>query len=196
MQQAPAQAALPLNVIEAPDFARISFSNLEGDRYYLVESRRIVRTPDGNIDFIIKKSNLVFTDTTLPNWKTANKVKFRMTAGRAYNKVDPADNTIINPLIFEERYPDAELPWDYYRLPDAHNQNGELLSDIWSDIEPIQPGLFSYDAEIDVVDADLNADHVWAFYSIVHHGGKRRSHGRRTRRNRNRKHRITRRRKH
>jgi hypothetical protein len=192
MQQAPMQAALPLNVIEAPDFARISFSNLEGNRYYLVESRRIVRTPDGNIDLIVKKSNLVFTDTTLPNWKTADKVKFRMSAGRAYNKIDPADNAIINPEIFEERYPDAELPWAYYRLPDALNQNGELMSDLWSDIEPIQQGLFSYEAEVDVVDADLHADHVWAFYSIVHHGGKRR---RRTRRIRNRKHRTSRRRK-
>lgn len=198
MQQAPAYEALPMKVIKAPDFVRISFPNIEGNRYYLVEHRRIQRTPAGEIDFIVKKSNLVFTDTTLPIWKSANKVKFRLPAGRVYKKIDPADDSIITPGIFEERYPDADLPWEYYRLPDALNQDGELMSDVWSDIEPIQPGLFDYEAEGEAVDADLNADNVWAFYTVVPHGGGRLQVARsRTRRYRSRKHRkLTRRRKH
>jgi hypothetical protein len=178
MQHPPEFGNLPTKPVGPPEFARLTFNNIEGNRYYYVERRHVHRTPEGEIDFVIQKTSLVFTDTSLPNWKTADKVKFRLSSGRDYKKIDPEDeDATIDPVVFEERYPDADFD-DYYRLMDARTEDGDLLSDPWADIEPIQPGLISFDALIDVVDAPLDADTVWAFYTVINGGKRRRRHTR------------------
>jgi hypothetical protein len=193
MDQAPAFAALPEGSVAPPQFTRINFENIQANRYYYVVFKKIVRDDDGEADALMHQTKLVFTDSTLPNWKTYDKVKFRLPSGRLIKKIDPDVGDVIDMATFEDRYPESDLPYSYYRLPDALTENGTLLWDTWAPIEPIQPGLLSYQATRGMVDAELDAEQVWVFYVPAAAVGGRRRRNRSRRLHNRRRRRMTRR---
>jgi hypothetical protein len=191
MEQAPEYGALPEGSVGPPQFTRVGYENIEANKYYYAVYKKILRNDDGSVDALVHQIKLVYTDSNIPNWKTADKVKFRVPSGHLVKKIDPDVGDVVDMPTFEDRYPESDLPYSYYRLPDALTENGNLLWDIWAPIEPIQEGLFSYEATRGMVEADLDADQVWAFYKPTAVGGRRRRH--RSRRRQIRRHRMTRR---
>ena len=188
MQQPPVYDSLPMTEVGPPVFVRLTFPNIEGDRFYFIESRRVIRDVNGDIEYIARHGYIAFVDKRVENWKTDHEVKLQFLTSRRYLKIHPNTNENIGWHDYVDAYGAEMGAWErFWQLPDARNEAGRLISDEWEDIAPINLDQHHYGVEDYLVNADLDADDVMAFYRIPN-GGRRRNTRRNHRNRRNRRH--------